>query len=51
MHRFLCSRSCKFPNYFTFTLGCHLFLLFLVQFKDNLIARPHLLPPLGVGVS
>jgi len=35
MHRFLCSCSCKFPNYFAFTLGCYLFLLFLVQFKNE----------------
>jgi len=35
MHRFLCSCSYKFPNYFTFTLGCYLFLIFLVQFKNE----------------
>jgi len=35
MHRFLCSCSCKFPNYFVFTHGCYLFLLFLVRFKDE----------------
>jgi len=30
MHRFLLSCSCKFPNYFAFTLGCYLLMLFLV---------------------
>jgi len=34
MHRFLCFCSCKFPNYFA-TLGCYLFMLFLIQFKDE----------------
>jgi len=32
MHRFLCFYFCKFSNYFAVTLGCYLFLLFLVQF-------------------
>jgi len=35
MHWCLCSFSCRFSNCFAFTLGCCLFLLFLVQFKDE----------------
>jgi len=35
MHQFLCFCSCKIPNYFAFTLGCYLFWLFLVQFKNE----------------
>ena len=31
MHQLLCFKS-KFPNHFPFTLGCCLFLLFLIQF-------------------
>jgi len=35
MHQFLCFCSCKFPNYFTFTLECYLFMLLLVEFKNE----------------
>jgi len=35
MHRFLCSCSCKFPNYFAFIRRCYLFLLYLVQFQNE----------------
>jgi len=35
IHRFLYSYFFKFRNYFAFTLGCYLFLLFLVHLKNE----------------
>jgi hypothetical protein len=35
MRQLLCFKS-KFPNHFAFTLGCYLFLLFLVEFIGSI---------------